>query len=191
MTDFWTDERIKQMLELLRAGWTAREVATVLGTSKNAIVGKCRRLRYTIMELNKNQRRRHGTHVPIGRTAPAVRKATTMSKPKAQIVIKLRAPRPRPMKPIEPPKPPAPAVPQELPQTCCDIFHLTDHTCRWPMWPRHGVDPKLYCGAPVSGKTYCEDHWGVAIRGIHEKRLPRSSLKIRITEAKLPKSMLA
>jgi GcrA cell cycle regulator len=40
----WTDERIEQLVTLWTNGHTAKEIGRRLGTSKNAICGKARRL---------------------------------------------------------------------------------------------------------------------------------------------------
>ena len=40
---FWTDERVAQLKQMNSDGLMAREIAEALGTTKNAVVGKCDR----------------------------------------------------------------------------------------------------------------------------------------------------
>lgn len=44
-----------------------------------------------------------------------------------------------------------------------DIMGLTDKTCRWPLWG-HDPDahPKLFCGDPVTRRSYCAHHARIA-----------------------------
>ncbi len=45
MTMKWTDKKITQLKELWKKGTLATDIANVLGTSKNAIIGKANRLK--------------------------------------------------------------------------------------------------------------------------------------------------
>lgn len=177
----WTDERI----ELLKAKWaeglSASQIAAEMGgCTRNAIIGKVHR-----MGLHES--------APRLKNQPGPKRATRQAK-----VWNGNAP-PRPVRPRLPIDHEALAEMHKAvaakfiakvhksaePHKACDMFALTDHVCRWPLWVDRDEPSKLYCGAPTNGKPpYCKEHTKVSANAgyvpFHERQRstippPRSS----------------
>jgi GcrA cell cycle regulator len=150
MTD-WTEDRVELLKKLWADGCTCSQIRNELGgTSRNAVIGKVRRLNLA----------RRGT--PPNPSASSTRKPR---KPKSQpsrvgVTIFGRSP---PLKPSDY----VPLVPEPDPKVIpldqrCTILDLTSTTCRWPI----GVPGKpdfFFCGGkPHEGLPYCGYHSRIA-----------------------------
>lgn len=140
-SEFWTGEKIDQLRTLWASDTlSAREISDALGaTSRNAVIGKARRLR-----------------LPPKKKAPPKRQGRRVVRAAKPAFVK---PQPRPLpRPVSPnPNPIEIPVPVML-----SIMELTDHTCKFPIGdPR---EPGFgFCGhPPIEGKPYCEFHCRVA-----------------------------
>jgi hypothetical protein len=137
----WTEEKAKELIQLLDDGRTTHEMVLALGATKNAIIGKLHRL----------GRRVNGRPYVSSYTKPVRR-----HRPRLVIYRTYAAYKPDYMPPEE-------SVIYEQPMTehpdgACDIMSLTRQTCHWPLWQDHTEPKKLYCGKPTEGKIYCAHH---------------------------------
>lgn len=149
---FWTEERLSHLRELLEAGYSKREAAGMLGCSRNAIIGKLRR-----MEIAS------GTW--IGRSRAKTSSRTGKESPAEAVDSKTRAARTAPGKAASgarehhtgrPKPPPAPIV--VPPGVACGILETSG--CRWAVgYCEHVAGGHLFCNAAApDGQSYCEAH---------------------------------
>lgn len=188
----WTDARIARLVEMNESGASAATIATEFGVTRNAIIGKLRRIAAPAAPLIKEQRAR------VAVAQDEVRRAARRAKERgaAKIAaIKAQAPhgggardlrperrRESPLKigrqlpqkaaPVAPVLPSIPSGPVGRgPVTLMDL-RLCD--CRWPLG-----DPRTpefrFCGEPVSapGRPYCSHHNAMA----YTPRAPRPTAK--------------
>lgn len=146
----WTDERIQTLKTMWLEGKSTAEIAAALGgLSRNAVIGKARRIklpRHSVKNTNAATQRRHGNS----------------GQPKANFIA-IKAARNK----IRPPT-------REVGTDAGDgtdvthllgIMDLTDTTCRWPQG-----DPLLpgfgFCGHGIKeGSVYCAKHSARAYGG--------------------------
>jgi GcrA cell cycle regulator len=132
---FWTDERVEQLTKLTREGKVFREIAEILGCTRNAVIGKVHRM---------------GLHaqVPVSKKAAARRRAPVN-------VAKIKA------KPPEPPrfryKPRGPSVSVEMPtprkHKGLSLLDLEPHHCRFPTGQGAEI---TFCGQQkLHGYSWC------------------------------------
>lgn len=138
----WDDGTIQRLGELWDEGLSAAEIGRRLGVSKNAVVGKARRLGLPERES------------PIKRGVPAApkqapRKRRVATLPKlASVAVVSREPAP----------PPAPIIVPRL------VSHRSP--CQWP-FGEPGTREFRFCGSPQKlGSPYCADHHKVAYRKV-------------------------
>lgn len=149
--DIWPPERIERMRDLVESGMSARAVGVHLGCSRNAVVGKCRRMGFPLLipPVGGTKRLtggRYGPPPPPVARPPRVRRVGPVSLPALASV------------PVPLPPPPAPVLAPLLTGECC-----------WPLG-----EPRTrgfrYCDAPCDvRRTYCADHQKMA----HIKRTLR------------------
>jgi len=48
-----------------------------------------------------------------------------------------------------------------------DILDLNDRTCRFPLWAHNELANFRYCGCPVEGKSYCNEHRAICYTKSH------------------------
>ena len=132
---FWTDERVQELTRMTREGKVFREIAEILGCTRNAVIGKVHRL---------------GLHVqvPVSKKAAARRRA-----PLNVAKIKAKAPEPPRFKY----KPRGPSVSVEMPtprkHKGLGLLDLEPHHCRFPTG--QGADI-TFCGQPkLHGYSFC------------------------------------
>ncbi len=174
--DGWTRRRVAVLTKLWEAGYSASQVATLLGgVTRSAVLGKAHRLGLA----GRDQA------APPRQVAPELTKAAPAAKPTAAA---LRAP-PTKEDPhvtrvtaaklqaaVDAP-PPAP-LPQEPVQDTArvDLVALLDlkpHQCRWPIGTP-GQPGFGFCGCPMGAREpYCPDHATKAWTGLPPKA-PRS-----------------
>ncbi|MBX9874350.1 MAG: GcrA family cell cycle regulator, partial [Beijerinckiaceae bacterium] len=133
-----TDKAIAELRRLKGEGKSFSEIAAALrGPSRNACIGKARRLGI----------------VSTKPAAPSAKPARSARPP--------REPKPRPAKPpkvvaIKPePPPPPPRLPDD--RKGVPFLDWRPGQCRWPLWNRNTpFEAKEICGEPVMpGRSYC------------------------------------
>lgn len=142
MTTFpsiWDDpQRIADLKQLASEGFSSGQIAKDLGISRNAVIGKLRRLDIPLLNPPNG--------APNSKASPRVRKSTTLRDipPRQQIA------------------PEAPPMPYD--GIGVSILELTSETCRWPLGEpsRTGFH---FCGAtPKNLSPYCCEHAALATR---------------------------
>ena len=134
---FWTDERVEQLAKLTREGKIFREIAEILGCTRNAVIGKVHRM---------------GLHVevPLSKQKTSRRRApVNAAKIKAKAKIQ------------EPPrfkyKPRGPSVVVDMPtpnkHRGLHLLDLEPHHCRFPTGQGAEI---TFCGQPkLHGYSWC------------------------------------
>ena len=152
----WTEERKLA----LRALWLqddpvlpSAEIARRLGISKNAVVGKARRLRLPARPspiIPKDG-------APPRKAAPSAGAAETRMAALRAAAAKVALAAAQRRMPAAPQPPPAPPAARPTAGT------VTPRTCRWPLWGHGEVPTHRYCGAPATDmRPYCEAHCRIA-----------------------------
>ena len=137
----WTEEKVEELLRLLDAGETTRQMVESLGATKNAIIGKLHRLGKRVngqpYVLPYAKPKRERPRLVIYRTYAAFAPEYEMRDQETK--------------------------PQELATSePCGLMDLTTRTCHWPLWDDQDAPDKKYCGAPSNGKVYCAEHSAIA-----------------------------
>lgn len=158
----WTPERIERAKLLRSEGHSYAEVAETLGfVSRNAVIGKMRRLGLMDGRRRPSERMRSGGHRP-GRDEPTAQPAAPKGRPSAKGALssapegvhgRMREPTPSP---IPAPEPFVPRVVSDEPAPLrLALTELKERTCRWP----YGERNFRFCGhkTPV-GHVYCAFH---------------------------------
>jgi hypothetical protein len=144
----WTDELIARFREMHRSGASFVVIGEALGVTKNACIGKARRLGLVL------RRSPNGTRKPKSKR-PRTPKVKAASKPILRIVRAgygsgLRV---------------AKSVTLDVPVfTCVDVgsldktlVELGNNECKYIAGdPREGA---LYCGHPIFKRSYCQTHF--------------------------------
>lgn len=148
--DPWPQELVERMMSLMKDGTrTIPQMASELGVSRNAVIGKMHRLKMAVSGSFK-PRPKGRTPKPklIGhsdRFDPERAKAR-VRKPMPQFVAE-----PVVRRPIDVPVPPS---------LNFSLVALTDKHCHWP----HGDGPNWdFCGHPVEDGPYCAAHKRLAV----------------------------
>lgn len=140
----WDDEATEILRSMLVQGHHFSIIGEKLGTSKNACVGRARRMGFKSL------------HSPCSSERPP--RAYVRKNAEGRSVVIEKAPRinPQARKPRE--IPPAPQA------VNISLFDLSNRTCRFPTTKEDGAF--LYCGAPeadlAGGKPYCPHHHHIA-----------------------------
>lgn len=148
----WTDERIEKLKKYWADGLSAGQIAARLsGVSRNAVIGKARRI---------------GLAIHVNAVVDRERKPAAPKVSKEKMRVKTVSPVPLPVE--EPPPIVASVVaPRSL---CLTLMELESHHCRWPYGERA---PFTFCGHGVeSGDVYCTYHSRIAYvpREVREKK---------------------
>ena len=147
----WTDEREAEFRELYAEGLAHREIAARMGLTRNASIGKARRLglkprivrkpkpapwvRLGISERTWQRRQQKFKETGVGRIAAKYR-GEKMAEESVEIS-------------------------PEVVNGPLTIIELEAHHCRWPV--EVPGEPMLYCGEPkASGRSYCARHCRMA-----------------------------
>ena len=139
----WTEETIAHLRALWDEGHSTAEIGRRMGLSKNAIIGKARRLRLT---PRSSPIRAKGSGSRPRNSGPA--RTHGPSLPPLRSVADIPAP-PRP--PMPAPAPARPADPVFVRRVSCD-------PCCWPIG-EPGTRSFRYCDGPAKpGKPYCAEH---------------------------------
>jgi hypothetical protein len=159
----WSSERMAWLRRLVKIeGLTATEIALRLGCTRNAIIGKCRRLGIALpnaavghhakSQAHKRKQRHKGPR-PTIRQALITQEAIMVPFASPSHVSTSAQHRPEPA--------------QALPLGPCTIMELDRHRCRWPLWDHVSRVPfseQFYCGeaTAAAGCPYCGEHTRMA-----------------------------
>lgn len=141
----WTDEKIETMRRLLAEGFSCGYVAAQLGTTRNSVIGKVRRIE---IETGEKWKRPSGTTYGARQKAsPKPAKASPAATPGLATVLQLKRPlpasaRPKPVK--------------YVPGVFVDIVEVTG--CRWPVARDNFTLRHLFCNGAIHKGSYCEFH---------------------------------
>lgn len=146
----WSPRQIHVLMEGLKAGQSAAEIARHLGMTRNAVLGKINRMR---------QQALRGTGGEVPRTRPSGwrRKDDDPRKndPRA------RPSRTRPAKPIDDVIPQECLDAEEIAPRLLQVLELEEDDCRWPYG---GRAPYRFCGHKKhNGGAYCAYHHKVGM----------------------------
>jgi GcrA cell cycle regulator len=134
----WADETTERLRAMWLAGATTRVIGAELGVSRNAVVGKARRLDLPPRPNPKGVRR--GGELPPPRPRPQPSPPRPRLEPQQKCAMGRR-----------PPAPPPPAPPQPPAAPPSDV--------RQCMYPISDGRPWRFCGAPcVPNRVYCAEH---------------------------------
>ncbi len=144
----WPEDLLQRCVALWREGRDATIIGAELGKSKNAIIGRMRRMRVDSGDQTLLRK------LPPDRTKPKVPKVKRV--PKVRPIIEepthIRGKLWVPPYPIE--------------ETACHLWRLTLKKCRWPVGEVTG-EFQLFCGLPADleeKRPYCEGHSQIAYR---------------------------
>ena len=148
MSTPWTDERVERLTTLLAAGHSASVIAGIMGTTRNAVIGKVHR--DGLERTGAVQRGGAPKRTPRKR-APSAPRALSPAKP----VLKLVPPAPAP----EPSGPVGGISFEEIHGRDDDgVMH---HRYAWPLDMPKDAEPiaDRFCGGERKpGRPYCEAH---------------------------------
>lgn len=141
----WTGERVAQLMSGFNAGLSCAQIASEIGVSRNAVIGKMNRLGLS-RGRNPAAPRARSSGGSIRRpqilTQRLVLKALFASAPVADDVVS-----------AEP----------------CSLLNLAPRKCRWPI-SGAGIADLTFCGnATVDSMSYCAGHARMAYRGSSER----------------------
>jgi hypothetical protein len=137
---FWTDERDAELRRLQADRCSAGVIAGALGTTRNAVIGRLRRI-----GLSPLSQASGGSHI-----------------------YRLRSLHSRAQRIVAPPEmPPAEAVadlPIDQSPFAVSIFQHREGLCKWPLNATTPIHDHLWCGAAVvvNGCPYCARHFAVS-----------------------------
>ncbi len=146
----WTDDKIKLLATLKAEGWSARQMADIIGTTRSAVLGKIDRLGEQIKDFL------------TGRPSGIPKPPPSAQEPGLRKSIWKRSPEPVLAAPIfhhvadaDPPPPPAAA---DMPLT---LLNLHSQSCKWPI--NDGRPEFYFCGKRrLEDSPYCREHTGKA-----------------------------
>lgn len=139
--DTWTAERIAQLRSGVSAGLSCAQIASEIGVSRNAVIGKINRLGLSRGRKPAAPRARSGDvsmRRPQVLTQRSLLRSLFASEPVADDVVS---------------------------SDPCSLLNLAPRKCRWPISGAGTVD-FTFCGnATVDGMSYCAGHARIAYRG--------------------------
>jgi len=144
----WTDDAIAELHRLHATGASYSAIGDALGISRNAAIGKARRVGLTGQRLSAEV-------VEAKRRKRASNKDAQRRRAMTNIEQLALPPRPVPM----PPECLGAPLEQSKP---CTLLDLKPHVCRWPLWSGDD-DARLFCGAvTLAEHSYCAAHKAIA-----------------------------
>lgn len=162
----WTEQKIGQLRADWAEGYSTPEIGRRLGVSKNAVIGKARRIglparKSPILQTND------GDHVRTGR--PRSHKA----KPKSELPVQVAAATLAPLVALVPSLPEPPKMPDRPVASPAAILRFVsgnvashqyppERKCCWPLGELRTPEFR-FCGDPVTRPNpYCDEHWRLA-----------------------------
>ena len=148
--NIWPSERSDTLRMLAVEGCSASVIAAQLGTTRNAIIGKCRRigviLKWKSRPTKIEKPTKHKVRFRLNgyqkdRVAPTVLLTT-----------------------------------EERTRCACTLADIKNKQCHWPLWDwgTHYED-KLYCGCPATYGQYCDTHYEALTQGTPAESRPSPS----------------
>ena len=151
----WTDERVELLKSRFAAGLSCREIASDIGVSRNAVIGKLSR-------LNLSREKSGDARRPARKDAVKGHRPRTVPRLQYQMLLTLYG-EPHPAAGDEP-------IHNEH---CCSLLELSEQRCRWPI-STPGLADFCFCGnTPVEGLPYCAGHTRLAYRPGSRQRIAR------------------
>ena len=170
--EWWNSERVATLTDLA-CSTAARHIADILGTTRNAVLGKAHRLGLTLRRDNQGEGdRRH--YSPERRRERFLRNrelelARNRARYARQQLEHGHVVQPRPC--ITGPYVPRPPVVHfDTPPPLNITFdQLTLSSCRWPI--TGSETSTCYCGhCSIPGRSYCAAHHHIAYNYVNERR---------------------
>jgi GcrA cell cycle regulator len=142
MMETWTQERVEQLQNYVKAGLTCSQIAGEIGVTRNAVIGKIHRLGLSPGRPAAS---------PARESPPRVRRPRLFSRPTLRVVSG---------------KAPAVAIETAVVSTQrCSLLELAHGRCRWPINDPGNAD-FAFCGNDsTDGFSYCPGHARMAYRG--------------------------
>ena len=164
MRDFWTPEKVEILKEQWARGASVLAIAVMVGSSRNAVIGKAHRLK---LPVHEGARRRPD----VSRKRPAKK---PKAKPRLGRKRRTRALSTPQGAPLPPPPPPPPAASQPI-----EFADLLRHHCRYPVT---ADAPFLFCGYSRQEKSaYCSVHHALShVKARQEKTDQAEARHIRL-----------
>jgi len=149
---FWTDERVTLLRQYVAEGLSGGQIATMFGgvISREAVLGKCFRMRLELQSADAIRRRNPSWHSPVPTHAVRVRKVRL--RPRAPI----EAPTVMDLAPVELP-------PTEIETAGISLFDIGQDQCRYPLNETTPISEFLFCGLPIKHHdcSYCPGHLAI------------------------------
>lgn len=157
----WNAENIERLRLAVAAGRTFREIGDELGCSRNAAIGKAGRLGFTSVNApnwppvisDKRKTRDKKLAAPQGTTTGTMLVHVSQDERNGGLNGFKLVPK------------------QEIPLDIVDIetrpvslFDRRSDQCCWPL------DDGMFCGMPISDKSYCKHHHQASVRPAQEYR---------------------
>jgi hypothetical protein len=145
----WTDDRVAELTRLVKACFSASEIATTMGggLTRNSVIGKCRRLGLTLT----------GTDRRAARPSPKPLKPSKA----ARLFVGSWGACPETIPGHIPSEPVVKLQPLNIPFDDIRAFQ-----CRWITSQR----PALFCGHPTVAGSWCPTHRAIVFIPRTEKR---------------------
>lgn len=168
MRSFWTKEKDESLIRLIDQGYSARQAAEELGSSRNACIGRAFRLNLHFSGNKENKKeiplKSKSFVSSVASNAPMTKIQTNHSERRhvTETTPGIRISNLQPIKSFN--QASTQGTTLIAPPTCepVDFLDLRNDTCRFPIGdPRH--ESFGYCGAPsLVGKPYCNHHHRIA-----------------------------
>jgi hypothetical protein len=132
----WTDQKIELTRQMWGEGYSTSQIASHVGKSRNAVIGKIHRM--GLQKMTRTEAIAANSHRERARAARERVRTAAKDRPKPPPAVK-----PALSKAVKPAKPGG--IPLEA---------LTGTTCRWPITDN---TPHMFCGRKAEGR-YCVEH---------------------------------
>lgn len=143
----WTEQRIGRLKKLWITHMPTAQIATEMGTTKNAIIGAS--LRFGLPVRSKGTLTPRGPSQKRVKLEPHQRRIKTRKKPNWTNVLTG----------LDHKKDPTPPAPVVYNPTGVPFMEVKEHHCRAVIG--YGDDPHrlaTFCGKPIVDKPYCQEH---------------------------------
>ena len=168
---FWTAERIGVLRAQWASGTSVRDIARLLGSTRNTIIGKAHRMELPMhvgSVLHPDAPRKRAEKKPKEVKPRAIRTRIVRVRRVAAVI----APASAPPQPLPPPPPDGAPVPLRLSFAALEARH-----CRYSV---SAESPHFFCGHERKGKSaFCAFHHGLCYEPLRGRpnELPRRSTR--------------